>query len=174
MSIERALKVDGWMGDLELEYLARMASRSLMIAEIGSWKGRSTCALGANTEGIVIAVDTWQGSEEQGCIVNPTELYAEFIRNTYRLPIVPVRLPSVEAASRMNRAKFDLIFIDGKHDYESIRSDISMWTPLLSPSGILCGHDFTESWPGIQRAVQELVPRFRVVPDTSIWTTEGA
>jgi hypothetical protein len=38
----------------------------------------------------------------------------------------------------------------------------------------LCGHDFDRTyWPGIVRAVEECIPAFHVVPNTTIWSTEA-
>ena len=59
MSIERALTIPGWMTEAELSYIADRASRSKIIVELGSWRGRSAVAWSENTDGIVYCVDTW-------------------------------------------------------------------------------------------------------------------
>jgi len=172
-SIEWALKVAGWMSEQELSYLADAASRSMLIAEIGSWKGRSTCALAANTEGLVVAVDTFQGSPEHQWELGqhePQWLIGEFMRNTYGLPVVSVVATSVAAAWMFQCHRFDMIFIDAGHEPQEVEQDIRSWGPLLKTGGILCGHDYRNEYPGIMEVVKRLVPQFRVVD--SIWTTE--
>jgi predicted O-methyltransferase YrrM len=48
----------------------------------------------------------------------------------------------------------DFVYIDGDHSYESTIADMERWWQLLSPHGILAGHDFN-CWGGVERAVQE-------------------
>jgi predicted O-methyltransferase YrrM len=177
MNIERAQATPGWMSDAELTYLAECAGKSTAIVEIGSWKGRSTLALACNTSGTVYAVDTWKGTEQQGDELaqhEPGWLLTEFKRNTAGLDnIVICEGPSVEMAKLHMGLTLDMIFIDGYHTYEGVRDDILSWTPMLRPGGILCGHDYVPPyWDGLLKAVHELAPRFRVVPNTTIWTTE--
>jgi predicted O-methyltransferase YrrM len=177
MNIERAISTCGWMSEDELSYLARCASKSGSIVEIGSWKGRSTLALACNTPGIVYAVDTWKGTEQQGDELSLHEegwLLEEFKRNTTNIDnIVICEGPSAEIAKQMRGHTFDMIFIDGYHTYEGVKDDILSWTPMLKTGGILCGHDYIPPyWDGLLRAVHELVPNFRVVKGTTIWTTE--
>ena len=178
MNITRALAVDGWLTELEAAYLAQLASKSLVAIEVGSWMGRSTCAIAANIQGYVWAIDTWKGSAEHAPMLadKPSDwLYERFLANTQGLPIVPLMLPSVDAAVLFRRTgtRADMIFIDANHTYESVKADIEAWMPLLVDGGVLCGHDFDPVyWPGIVQAVKECVPKFRVVPNTTIWTTE--
>ena len=173
MNIERALTIQGWMSTEELTYLAAAASKSSSIVEVGSWKGRSTYALAANTAGSVVAVDTWLGSEEQGgesCKGIMDEFYANLA--DYR-NINVFQMESLEAAElfALQGCAFDLIFLDARHEYSSIHADILAWRPLVKEGGILCGHDYHPAWPGVVKAVDELIPKFRVVD--SIWTTEA-
>jgi predicted O-methyltransferase YrrM len=71
---------------------------------------------------------------------------------------------------------FDLIFIDGAHDYFSVVNDIRVSLRGLKPGGILCGHDFCpNSGKEVADAVRQLIfsnPAIRahgVVEDTTIW-----
>lgn len=176
MNLQRALATPGWMFPDELAYLAQAASKCELVAEVGSWLGRSTCAIACNLSdspsSAVFAIDTWKGSEEQGGEVPPQDLLKQFLLNVNDLPVVDIQKTSLEAANWLTRYgyHFDMIFIDAKHDYESVSADIKAWIPLLRKDGILCGHDYHPNWPGVIQAVNELVPKFRTV--NTIWTTE--
>lgn len=180
IDISRSLAVEGWLMESEAAYLAEMASKSFLVAEIGSWMGRSTCALAANVgEGTVFAVDTWKGSPEHvSNLAGKPEgwLFSEFRRNTRGLPVMPTPLPSLDAAFLFAKTgiRFDLIFLDASHDYPNVKADILAWLPLLADGGIICGHDYDPPhWMGVKQAVEECVPKFRVVPGCTIWSTEG-
>lgn len=64
--------------------------------------------------------------------------------------------------------KFDMVWIDGDHRYESVKADLLAWTPLLVPDGLLCGHD--RAYHPVERAVRELVGP--VSFDHGIWYKE--
>jgi predicted O-methyltransferase YrrM len=161
----------------ELEYLASAASKHRRILEIGSWKGRSAIAMAENTSGLVYCVDTWSGHLEASEHFS-AECFMDFLKNTKSFNnIIPIPLESSHVAAIMKPfgMHLDMIFIDGRHDYEGVVADISNWSPLLVEGGILCGHDYGHSdWPDVARVVGLLVPKFRIVPNTNIWTTEGA
>jgi predicted O-methyltransferase YrrM len=177
MDISHALTVEGWMAREELEYLASLAKKSKCIAEIGSWKGRSTSALAANTPGVVVCTDTWRGSVEHQPELQgrpASGVFYAFRENVSRYPNVWPLLANSLTASRIlshSPLRFDMIFIDASHDFESVKADLEAWLPLLAPGGVACGHD-AYRW-GVKWAVRQMVPRYRIAPNTSIWTTEG-
>jgi predicted O-methyltransferase YrrM len=175
MDIGRALQTEGWMSEAELEYLADLASRSGHIVEVGSWKGRSAIGMAMNTSAVVCCVDSWSGRLENSNVFYPDALKT-FLANIDGINnILPVPLPSVRAAAVLQTygLLFDLVFIDAAHDTTSVAIDIATWSKLLAPNGVLCGHDYGHSdWPGVKEAVDRFVPKFRIVKDTSIWTTE--
>ena len=128
MNIERALAVEGWLTEAEAAYLASVASRSVVAIEVGSWMGRSTCAIAANIQGYAWAVDTWRGSAEHVSMLagKPSGwLYERFLANTKGLPAIPLMLPSLEAAVLLQRCgqRADMIFIDANHAYEGAYVD---------------------------------------------------
>ena len=182
MNIERALATQGFMAESELTYLAELAAKSKYIAEIGTWQGRSAIAIAENKqkEGVLYCVDTWAdnayGSAPAEMTSSPNWLWNAFQKNIGDLlhnPIFPYRLNSVDGAAhfREEGCSFDMIFIDAGHNYEDVIADIRAWKPLLASGGVLCGHDYAEYHPGVIRAVDELVPKFKVIG--TIWTTEG-
>lgn len=178
----KALATEGWMTSEELYWLAFQASTKSHILEVGSWMGRSTRALADNTSGVVYAVDTWRGSKEtEDLLKGKTDdwLLARFTENLSDHigtdTVRRVRLPSIPAADyfadqlrRGQRPVFDMVFIDGAHDYESVKADILAWRPLLAPGGLLCGHDWGSE--GVKQALDEVAPDARRVCDMgSIW-----
>lgn len=70
-----------------------------------------------------------------------------------------IRLPSVEAAKKVDDKSLDFAFIDADHTYEGCSEDIAAWAPKVKPGGLLCGHDydFPQNHPTLQvkRAVDE-------------------
>jgi predicted O-methyltransferase YrrM len=177
MNIERAMATSDYDCQErrdELNWLAEKASQRSNILEVGSWKGTTAIAMADNTKGLVTCVDTFEGSvgEEATQKVHEGEydwLYKTFVRNTTGLKnILIARMTSLEAASCAVTLghKYDMIFLDASHDYESVKADILAWRPLLTEGGLLCGHDRT--WDGVSKAVGELIPR-AAVGTGAIW-----
>jgi predicted O-methyltransferase YrrM len=168
MNIENALKVQGWMDEHDLRWLAEQASRHSRIVEVGCWRGRSTTVLADNTPGTVWAIDHWRGSEEHQP-VDADRLYQMFLDQMASYidsgKVIPMRTTSHDAAAKWLGATFDMIFIDASHDYESIKADILAWKPLVAPGGLFCGHD--AGHPPIMRALAELLPESH--NENSMW-----
>jgi len=47
----------------------------------------------------------------------------------------------------------DCVYIDGDHNYDSVKQDIELSISKLMVGGFLCGHDYNKSWPGVIDAV---------------------
>jgi predicted O-methyltransferase YrrM len=172
IDITRALATPGYMEPAELSWLATQASRSHLIAEIGSWQGRSTRAIADHTPGTVFAIDHFLGVPELLYELTdrpPYWLYKNFTMHLIdRDNVIPVRQSSRDAARLLATLSFDLIFIDGSHIYEDVKQDIRLWKPLVSPGGLLCGHDALEA-VGVEHAVGELLPNAEIADGTDIW-----
>lgn len=178
MNIDRALACNGWMSEEELRFLAETAEKSNRIVEIGSWAGRSACAFGVNTPGVVFCVDVWERNLVHDETATPegnldVSLFNEFRKNLAGLPVIPVVLDSLTAAERFRIAgeKFDLIFIDGDHREAAVRMDLYAWRPLLAEGGIFCGHDYGfDNWPDVKAVVDEVVGPVSVIG--TIWVAK--
>ena len=174
--VDKAEQIAGWMTRPELEWLNEQARLHTEIAEIGSFMGRSTTVL-AETSGYVWAIDTWEGSEEHRAMLRDKPrnyLYDQFTANLSdeikAKKVIPTRGGSCVIADGFMRESFDMIFIDGAHGYDSVKADILAWIPLLSPDGLLCGHDFGNGTSrGLEAAVRELLPGFELIAGGSIW-----
>lgn len=68
-----------------------------------------------------------------------------------------IREASTKAATYFPPNSLDFIYIDGAHDYESVKADLAAWWPALSAHGILAGHDWTDQphHAGVKQAVTE-------------------
>jgi predicted O-methyltransferase YrrM len=58
-----------------------------------------------------------------------------------------------------SRTRYDLIYLDTSHDYETVVRQMRQAAPLLSPDGIMAGDDYSDAgtW-GVCRAVSEAAP----------------
>jgi len=51
---------------------------------------------------------------------------------------------------------FDLVFIDGLHTYEAVKTDAVNSLRLLKQGGVIFFHDYSGGYPGVRKAVDEL------------------
>lgn len=66
-----------------------------------------------------------------------------------------LRCRSVQAAEMFEDGSLFFVFVDGSHHYLDVAADLSAWERKIRTGGIFAGHDHTESFPGVQRAVGE-------------------
>ena len=83
--------------------------------------------------------------------------------------VVKIKLESVRAASLFADGRFDLVYLDGGHDKESVYNDIKAWRPKIKSGGWIAGHDFDVTNPGVQQAVRELLGEPQRVFDDFSW-----
>ena len=135
----------------------------LTIAEIGVYLGRGTAMW--NTELInsgvdyqYYALDHFKHYYEQDN--KATDFYAETLNNLKSVldKISLVSNDSSDEASSYSDKFFDVIYIDGAHDYDTVKKDIQAWLPKLKDDGIICGDDYTPGHPGVVKAVDECIP----------------
>lgn len=138
-----------------------------ILVEVGCWFGKSVIYLAeqviASKKDIrIFAVDTWHlSAEHKPSIENehPGFIWHCFIGNVrtcgVQSVVIPMCLPSVEAATYFKDSSIFMAFIDADHTYESVKADIAAWLPKIKPGGILAGHDYNDYWSGVKRAVDE-------------------
>lgn len=151
--------VPGWLRVEEGKALHELA-RGKRVLEVGSYVGLSTICL-ARTAEHVVSVDTHDG---RGTEV-PDNTLPKLEANLRRYGVadrvetlVGTLEDSVEFLRASGDAPFDLIFIDGSHDRESVESDIRHALPLLAPGGLLAFHDYRSPIdPGVTAAVDALL-----------------
>jgi len=168
------VEIEGWGDGHLLAQLFRQFMPKLVI-EVGTWKGRSAIRLANEAKNLnhrceIVCVDTFLGSSEHWLdrehgffnqldikLGRPT-LYETFIKNVidHKVTdyITPLPLPSRLAAMVLKPTGLmaDLIYIDGAHDYDSVLEDLTHWSRILSPNGIILCDDYGP-WPGVERAI---------------------
>jgi hypothetical protein len=73
--------------------------------------------------------------------------------------LIWIRKKSSEAFSEI-KEKIDFIYIDGNHEYNYVKEDLSNYYKLVNKGGIISGHDI--NWPGVSRAVIEFTSKMRI------------
>jgi predicted O-methyltransferase YrrM len=132
--------VDGWLRPAEGAALAELA-RGKRVLEVGSYCGLSTICL-ARTAAHVVSVDTHDGRGTPG---PRRDTLAELRANLERHGVadkVSVRVGRLYRADPKTAGRFDLIFIDGAHDADSVAHDVACGLDRLAPGGLLAFHDY--------------------------------
>lgn len=118
-------KIEGWMSLIELLFLYELAQKMDKIAELGSYKGRSTYALCSGCHGQVLTIDDFSMTDRQS-------LY----RNVGHFN----NLTIIDGKSDEFALPIDMLFIDADHTYEAVKKDIETWRPYVKR--LICGHDY--------------------------------
>lgn len=143
--------VPGWLSFDEGKTLWRFA-KGKRVLEIGSYCGRSTICL-AQAANSVVAVDYFDGRGTP----EPADTRDAFAANLMRYGVA-AKVETCHPDAEYRRPSFDLIFIDGAHDVESVRHDIERARDALAPGGLLAFHDYRRVIdPGVTQAVDELI-----------------
>lgn len=84
------------------------------------------------------------------------------------------RLTSVEAAAKVPDGSLDFVYIDARHDYESVKEDLEAWFPKVRPGGIFAGHDYVDGMlPQGDFGVKSAVDEFFAAKALEVHTTDG-
>lgn len=172
--------IQGWFIYNEIYDIAvQTAQDGAHFVEVGSWRGRSTAYMAVTiaNSGKQIkfdAVDTWKGSldeevhQNDPSVINDT-LYDEFLANMEPVKNIvnPIRMASMDAVKLYEDNSLDFVLIDGSHEYELVKQDLTEWLKKLKPGAMLAGDDY--EWPGVKQAVNELLPGFTHMPIIGCW-----
>lgn len=150
-------------------WFANIIPNNGLFVEIGSWTGRSACFLGGemiklNKQFKIECIDLWPddintlpfNTNIKDRFVNG-ELYKIFLSNTkpFEQNISHKRSSSYDASFYYENNSIDILFIDGNHSYDGVKSDIENYIKKIKKNGIISGHDYSSKWPGVVRAVNE-------------------
>jgi hypothetical protein len=174
------MAITGLMSRAEVKCLyerAQEASGQGVIVEIGSYRGLSTVALARGSmkgpRVPVYAVDPHGFFPSSGALPAKGENFgpsdrAAFCRNVLfagaAQMIHPIELPSKQAVAGWKQA-ISLLWIDGCHDYDSVREDFLSWSPFVLSGGWVAFHDSSDPAGGPGRVIQEALAdgRFHLI-----------
>lgn len=181
-ALQLARSVPGWFREAEVRLLYRTVQDLGIpgdIAEIGSWKGRTTVVMGralrdaGRGDRLIHAIDPHTGSaEHRDAIAREGSTLAAFRHNLRKARIarlVEEHVTTSQAAAQTLAARgtsLALAFIDGAHDEDAVRADIRAFLPLVAAGGLVALHDCQEDGPhpGVWRAYRtELANRVEEV-----------
>lgn len=169
------LNLPGWLTSEEGLFLYELAKKvsGKVIVEIGSFKGKSTIFMGfgikeSKTKKTIYAIDPHKGKlAENRKALNPT--YDDFKKNIKKYNLDSYIKPILKTSRNSNKGwkiPISLIFIDGLHEYEYVKSDIKLWMKKLDDKGIIAFHDAFAPYPDVFKAVREEIfnnKNFRVI-----------
>jgi len=132
------------------------------IVEIGSYKGRSTVAMGygcINSSKHIYCIDTFDGNVNDFQGPGRRDFYAEWesniTKNGLRSYVTPTIGYSQDVVKNWNKL-IDFIFIDGSHIYDDVRKDFDGFFPHLKAGGVLAMHDVgNPGHPGVLQVWEE-------------------
>lgn len=78
-----------------------------------------------------------------------------------------LRMTSEQAAKVISDGSLDFVYLDARHDYESVKEDIGLWYPKVKQGGIIAGHDYLEGEIagtkfGVKPAVDEFAKHYNL------------
>lgn len=164
--------VAGWLYRSEAQLLYTLAGSAGLpgcIVEIGSYQGKSTIMLASAAKECgrkVYAIDPHM-EFDNGVDHYGAQDRAAFLDNVVRsglsATIVPVGLPS-DVVAQGWQERIGLLFIDGAHEYEAVKTDIENWVHHVGSGGYIAFHDTGHE--SVSRALNEFLdnhPSYKVV-----------
>jgi predicted O-methyltransferase YrrM len=143
---------DGNGGEIDsTEGLIKMCTehidKSMIGVEVGSFMGRSSEVIAFFCKELT-CVDPWETAceiENYGEISKERLIMAEGVfdeMNSRTNNIKKRKGFSLNCVKDFEDSTLDFVYIDGRHDYDSVMKDIVSWSKKVKDGGIISGHDF--------------------------------
>lgn len=140
------------------------------VVEIGSFSGVSS-ELFAKFAEWVYCVDIWNSDpnyfEIDGAKIDQALIHFNEMAKDYP-NIIQKKMGSLTAVNQFEDESVDLVYIDGRHDYDSVIADIKAWLPKVKKGGYVTGHDIDLDGDRVLKAVTEAFGSdYKTYADTS-------
>jgi cephalosporin hydroxylase len=141
------------------------------VIEIGTYHGGTLwafCQL-ATPDAVLVSIDLPGGEFGGGYDGEIERRFHNFCRHDQRVVTLPLDSRDPDTVERAKAAlggdPADLLFIDGDHNYEGVKADFEMYSPLVRPGGMIVFHDILpdSDWEGsdVDRLWDELRGSYR-------------
>lgn len=135
------------------ELITYLGVSNATLVEVGSYAGESAAIfLASGRFARIHCVDPWDTPGARLAMHRFDELVASAAGR-----VVKHQARSTDAAKTFDDQSVDVVYLDGDHSLTAVRADIRAWMPKLKRGGWLAGHDYHWEFPGVLRAVHELV-----------------
>lgn len=162
------------------ELVNRIQDRRMTGVEVGVLRGGTSQTLLTFCPNLTLhMVDTWGSvpyrdkrdkaskiTDWDGIKASAKAVHEQFATRCHMHPV-----ESKQAAKSFADGSLDFVFIDGQHDYQSVKADIKLWRPKIKKGGFISGHDYHRRWPGVVKAVRESFSKFSTGKDAT-WFAE--
>lgn len=150
--------------------LARQVPAGQCIVEIGSFRGRSMAFLATGSHYgkrvPVYCIDLWlearklvgkrKGARFPAIYDPKTRARFDARAEAYGHGLVTPIMGDSPVVAQMWTQPVGLLFVDGAHDYDAVKADLTAWLPHCTATATIAFHD----WPkeSVQRAAYEAIP----------------
>lgn len=145
--------------------LLNTMDKNLVVCEIGVFKGDfSKIMLDILSPKELHLIDTFNGmmcsGDKDGNDITWTNLDEEYLNVTNMFSnndnVYIHKGFSTDILNGFENNYFDMIYIDGDHSYEGVKSDLKLSFSKVKDGGLICGHDYISSkFEDVVRAVDE-------------------
>jgi hypothetical protein len=160
-----------------------------IFVEIGTFTGGGIKYLLGKKENIfIISIDTWDNQllidilkKDKQLESNPYHIfeiineletysiYDAFLTNIWenKDKILPLKMDSINGLEKIKELNItpDVIYIDSSHQYENTKNELDVANNLF-PNSIIYGDDYSETYDGVIRAVDEFIKKHNYTLET--------
>jgi len=132
------------------------------LVEIGTAQGGTLLMLCRviSPEATIISIDLPQGPYGGGYPAWAAPFYRAFARRTQKIHLLRANSHTEETRDRLrsilNGQTIDFLFIDGDHTYPGARQDYELYSPLVTPGGMIGFHDIAPNSPSEEYGVPRI------------------
>lgn len=122
-------------------------------AEVGVKRGEFSAALLSTWRGRhLISIDPWRAEgAEYVDVANVVQVEHDAFHREATELLAPFgarssvwRLTGDDAAARIPHHSLDFVYLDARHDRDSVAADLRTWGDRVRPGGVLAGHDYLD------------------------------
>lgn len=123
------------------------------IVEFGTFTGRNAYNMALNTRQSIYTIDSGIPDHEgYGAYTPGEDFLTADLANRPHLILGDSRTVTIPVEPHTA----GLVFVDGGHDYEVVKSDSARAFDLIRPDGVIIWDDYHGTWPGVIKAIDEL------------------